>query len=347
MVEKTVDLRSLVDLDTIEKAFGELGPLAGCCLCLRDPHQHVLVKGKGEECLEVPVTAAPVSVEGVTLAYVSCCPREDHVGSSALRVRVAADFVTARATATWWRQYSGEVQARLIEELKINAELEEALRVMELRALQSQINPHFLFNTLTTIAAQAMLDGAMATQGLVHALARLLRYSLRRIGEMVSLEDELHHVQDYLTIQEARFGKRVSTRLDVPAEVLRTKIPLLTLQPLVENAIIHGFESRDRGLIVIDARLSEAEVYVTITDDGVGIPPARLSTIRSMSDAGSGQGHTTGLGVSNVHRRLQHQFGQEYGLDIQSAPGQGTRVTICIPFTTHDGEGDHEKSAAR
>jgi len=330
VAEPKLELRNLIDLNLVAGTLQHAGELVNACFCLRDSGARLLCGSR--ECGRYAALAlSPVNVDGVTIAEVWACP---HTGADGAELAgPLAEFVGALAMAGWWRQRGADLQARLVEEIKINAELEEALRVMELRALQSQINPHFLFNTLATIAAQAVLEDARSTQELVHALARLLRYSLRRIGEMVDLADELNHVRDYLVIQKARFGKRVEIHIDADEDVLQAQIPLLTLQPLVENAIIHGFESRDSGLLQIRAAAGPRGVEVQVIDDGVGIPPARLADIRALRDVSTARGHTTGLGVHNVHRRLQYQFGEEYGVDIKSAPGQGTRATVTIPFS--------------
>ncbi|MGI6358941.1 MAG: sensor histidine kinase [Bacillota bacterium] len=223
-------------------------------------------------------------------------------------------------------------QVRLIEEIKAHTELEEALKFMELKALQSQVNPHFLFNTLTTIAGLSIFESAMQTTELVQSLSRLLRYSLRSIGQTVTLSEELAYVDDYLAIQKARFGDRITVETEISPDVRSAQVPVLTLQPIVENAIIHGLESKMDGLLRLTAHADGERVVILVIDNGVGIEPARLAEIKELRAGMSGRSHTTGLGFANVHKRLQHFFGSSYGLQLESAPGKGTRVTITLPL---------------
>ncbi len=225
-----------------------------------------------------------------------------------------------------------QAHVRLIEEIKVHAELEEALKFMELKALQSQVNPHFLFNTLTTIAGLAVFEGAEQTNRLVQALSRLLRYSLRKIGQTVTLQEEMEHVGDYLSIQKARFGDRIKVSVELAEETAQAHIPVLTLQPLVENAIIHGLESQEDGCLQLLGWVEGERVIIQIVDDGVGIEPERLADIQELRANMSGRSHTTGLGFSNVHKRLQHFFGSSYGLRLESTAGAGTKVIVTIPL---------------
>lgn len=234
--------------------------------------------------------------------------------------------------AQYWQKQHSHTQARLIEEIKIRTELEEALKFMELKALQSQVNPHFLFNTLTTLAGVALFEGAEETNALLQALSRLLRYSLRRIGQSVKMSEELSNVKDYLAIQRVRFGDRILITINVADDVLPAQIPVLTLQPLVENAIIHGLESREEGHLSLKGYKQGDFVTIEVVDDGTGISAERLAEIRDSSVDHSGRGHTTGIGLDNVHKRLQHFFGLTCELHIHSQLNQGTCVALTIPY---------------
>jgi two-component system LytT family sensor kinase len=249
------------------------------------------------------------------------------------------------------RRQIAALEARLVEEIRVNAELDEALSQMELRALQSQVNPHFLFNTLGAISGQAMLENASRTSHLVLALSRLLRYSLRRIAQVVTMEEEFRNISDYLLIQLARFGDRVTVGITLDPAARLAEIPLLTVQPLVENAFIHGIEGRERGAIEISAHRRDDLVVVEVEDDGVGIPPERLACLlaeRTAAGAGGGGGgethgppaaawaggssHSTGLGLANVNRRVQYHFGDGYGLTIESDGRRGAVARVTIPY---------------
>jgi len=244
---------------------------------------------------------------------------------------VVGPALSAHLCSQYWQQQHKLAQSRLVEEIRLRTELEEALKFMELKALQSQVNPHFLFNTLTTMAGVALLEGAEETSSLLKALSRLLRYSLRRIGQSVTLSEELASVNDYLSIQRARFGERIAVTMEITEDVLDAQIPVFTLQPLVENAIIHGLESREEGLLTVKCRQEETTVVIEVSDNGAGISHKRLAEIRESRGENSGRGHTTGIGIDNVHKRLQHFFGMSCNLHIESELNKGTQVSLRIP----------------
>lgn len=248
------------------------------------------------------------------------------------RVHAAAELLSIAANYIVEMGAANIFQQELIEEIKMRRELEQLLRNMELKALQSQINPHFLFNTLNTIARLALLEGASQTEDVTYALADLMRYSLRNIEEIVTLEKELDCVRKYLLIQKVRFKDRIKTNIDFNKELLSTPIPLLTLQPVVENAIVHGLELKKKdGEINIRGSRNDNKVVIEVHDNGVGISEAKLKNIFSKKQI-TEKGHTTGLGLVNVHKRLQHYFGPEFGINIESMPGVGTWVKIIIPY---------------
>jgi len=246
--------------------------------------------------------------------------------------QLLADCLVERVRSILLERQLHQAQVRLIEEIKAHTDLEEALKFMELKALQSQVNPHFLFNTLSTIAGLSIFESAVKTTELVQSLSRLLRYSLRSIGQMVALSEELAYVNDYLAIQKARFGDRIAVETDISPHIGAAQVPVLTLQPIVENAIIHGLEAKMDGQLRLEARADGDRVVIMVIDNGVGIDPVRLAEIQELRAGMSGRSHTTGLGFANVHKRLQHFFGTSYGLQLESTPGQGTRVTIALPL---------------
>lgn len=225
-------------------------------------------------------------------------------------------------------------RASFIHFLKRQHQLEQDLKYAELKALQSQVNPHFLFNSLNTVARLALLEGAANTESMVRALARLMRYSLYQVKGTVSLAEEIAAVRDYLFIQETRFSDRVRSRVEVEEAAMQARVPCMVLQPLVENAIIHGLEPKEEGgEITVCARLVGDQVQVEIRDDGVGIPPEVKKAIFDLEVRRSGKGQVSGLGIVNVYRRLQHHFGSNCALDVASRPGKGTCVQITFPYT--------------
>ncbi|MDN5344071.1 MAG: hypothetical protein PWQ18_182 [Clostridia bacterium] len=227
-----------------------------------------------------------------------------------------------------------EQRTSFIHFLKRQHQLEQALKDAELKALQSQVNPHFLFNALNTIARLALFEGAATTEKMVRSLARLMRYSLYQVKETVTLAEEIAAVRDYLFIQQTRFPDRVQGQVSVEEGILEARVPCMILQPLVENAVIHGLEPREKGgEITVTGRRVGEQVHIEIKDDGVGIPPEVQKAIFDLQVRGSGKGQVSGLGIVNVFRRLQHHFGGNCALDVSSTPGKGTCIQLSFPYT--------------
>lgn len=249
------------------------------------------------------------------------------------RVKAAAELIYIIANYIVEIGVANITQKQLMSEIRAKAELENLLRAAELKALQSQVNPHFLFNTLNTIARLAMLEGANQTQEIVYALSDLLRNNLRDIEELRSLEEEVKSITDYLTIQKVRFGDRIQSFIHVDESLKDICIPALSLQPLVENAIIHGLEpKKDGGTVYISGREEGDRVVITVTDTGIGIPEERIRSIFS-SEKRTSKGQSTGLGIINVHKRIMQYFGPQFGLKMQSRVGEGTEVFMYLPHS--------------
>ncbi|HWE59838.1 MAG TPA: histidine kinase [Solirubrobacteraceae bacterium] len=207
-------------------------------------------------------------------------------------------------------------------ELKAMDEQAERLARAELRALRAQISPHFIYNALAAIAGYIHSKPEEARE-LLTEFAEFTRYAFRGQRPYVTLADELNYVEKYLRLERARFGDRLQVRLQVEPEVLPAVVPVLSLQPLVENAVRHGVEQRGYGCIEIIGRHIDADVELRVTDDGVGMDAARAATVLA--------GHGGGVGIANIQARLQSIFGPGYGLEISSVPGQGTTVTMTLP----------------
>ncbi len=225
-------------------------------------------------------------------------------------------------------------QDTFVNFMKKQHQLEEALKEAELSALQNQVNPHFLFNSLNTIARVAVLEGDKYTESLVSALARLMRYSLYQVKSIVTLEEEVKTVQDYLKIQEARFRDRISHRIDVESSILNAKMPCMILQPLVENACQHGLEPCRRGGIVsIQGWLENGQVFLEVTDNGIGMSEELQRSIFKLEDIQSTKGgQVSGLGLNNVLSRLQFHFGSDCAWDISSIINKGTTLQLSFPY---------------
>jgi len=211
------------------------------------------------------------------------------------------------------------------EDARIIVELEHTLHKAELKNLQAQIKPHFLFNTLNTIISLVTLSENEKGLNTLFALSDLLRHNLDHPGELVSLLEELHYIESYLLIQKNRFGNRLEISIDVPADLQTIQIPFLSLQPLVENACIHGLEPKEGiGHLWIKGKKVHNKMEISVIDDGVGMPQ-HYSTIDL-----SGEDPIIGIGLRNVHKRLQLHFGKEFGIKL--VPERGlTTVSLLIP----------------
>ncbi|MDR3560349.1 MAG: PocR ligand-binding domain-containing protein [Negativicutes bacterium] len=252
------------------------------------------------------------------------------------RVKAAADLLYIMSNYIVEMGVANISQRQLMTEMKAKADLESMLKANELKALQSQVNPHFLFNTLNTIARLAMLEGAERTQEMVYALSDLLRNNLRDMDQFSTLKDEIHSIRDYLLIQQVRFGDRIKVDINIPADLQEMRIPVMTLQPLVENAIIHGLEpKKEGGDIRIFAAIEDNRLVITVADSGIGVSPERIREIFREEKRAVSKGQTTGLGIVNVHKRIQHHFGNDYGVKIDGQPGKGTDVHIYLPCSQH------------
>ncbi|MDR2028387.1 MAG: sensor histidine kinase [Treponema sp.] len=215
---------------------------------------------------------------------------------------------------------------------------EKNKRDLEYRMLQSQINPHFLYNTLNSIKWMATIQNAAGIAEMTTSLSRLLQTMSKDIRKVVPLGDELALLDDYLIIQKYRYGGSVSLVKETEdEELLKTPIPRFTLQPLVENAIFHGIEPKGSGTIRVDTVRSNNDVLVHIRDDGVGIKAETITKIYTARQDGSGM--LRELGVHNVDERLRYAFGEGYGLSILSEEGQYTEVTIRLPGDSPQGIG--------
>lgn len=212
----------------------------------------------------------------------------------------------------------------------------------EYRALQNQINPHFLYNTLEAIRSDALCEGADNIANITEALATFFRYTISNVNSMVTLEAELNNSENYFAIQNYRFGDKINLKINLSDEdvsVLEYEIPKLTLQPIIENAIIHGLEHKvDRGTIEIDITTTEDRLMIKITDDGVGMDEAVLNNINERLHEISGEGLKLknspkgGIALINVNNRIKLQFGEKYGLRVYSIRNFGTSVEVTLPL---------------
>ncbi len=235
-----------------------------------------------------------------------------------------------------------EMETRLKEQEMENLQMKNLLKEAELKSLQSQINPHFLFNTLNAASQLAMMEGADHSSEFIGNVAQLFRYNLRKLDEPITLEEEIDHVMKYMSIIQVRFGDRVEFHTDIDPGLLDVKIPCTIIQPIVENAFIHGLSNRDlRGAISLSVRGDHEKILIEVADNGAGMDEAGIRALLTSIDPAVMSRHVTGLGVSNVVSRLRLFYNIEEIRDIieiESAIGRGTKVTLKIPcFGGRDG----------
>ncbi|SMC57281.1 sensor histidine kinase [Sporomusa malonica] len=201
----------------------------------------------------------------------------------------------------------------------------------ELKALRAQINPHFLFNALNTIVSLCRTNPENARNLLIE-LSEFFRRSLKAARDFVTLKEELEHVDSYLTLEQARFGQRLTIEQDIEPSVLDVLIPTFTLQPLVENAVKHGLLSKaDGGTVKICAKQTGKLIEIVVSDNGQGIP---LDIQKQVLEFGFGKG--AGVGLTNVNERLKAIYGPKHALMIRSMEGQGTTVILQIPIDVEE-----------
>lgn len=251
---------------------------------------------------------APILISGKTVGAIAAVDRPARAGTVRATTE-AADWVAA--------------QLQLGELAASRAALAEA----EVRALRAQISPHFIYNALNAIASFITTDPARARE-LVLEFADFTRYSFRREGDSTTLAEELQSIDSYLQLERARFGDRLKVTLQIEPEVLPIEIPFLSLQPLVENAVRHGLEAKERGgLVRISARDAGPYVEIDVDDDGIGMDPIALQATFA------GEATSAHVGLRNVDTRLRQRYGNDFGLIIETNQNSGTLVRLRVPKT--------------
>lgn len=213
---------------------------------------------------------------------------------------------------------------------------------VQINTLQNQINPHFLYNTMESIRGQATIEGAYEIANMAEALAAFFRYSISQRGSIVTLQDEIDNVQNYFLIQRYRFHNKFSLTVDIDEDdnsVYDYLLPKLTIQPIVENAIFHGLETKgEKGCVTISVKTTQKRLLITISDDGVGMSPEVLDNVAKKLNSTSTDGEEsqdktgTGIALMNVNKRIKLFMGYQYGIVLYSTLNRGTDVEIVLPL---------------
>ena len=207
-------------------------------------------------------------------------------------------------------------------------------RELEIKFLQNQINPHFIYNTLESIRMICEINNYDKATKMLFLMGRLLRYGLSRKESLVTIEDEIRNIQDYISLMEYSYADHFEVEYHLDETVLHAQIPKLTLQPIVENSIFHGLSCMEgAGLISIHAIAEDGMAKVSIVDNGEGFEMAPDDYFETIAKrAAQGEKQTSGIGLYNINTRIQLYYGQAYGLQIESQPGEYTKVTVNLPL---------------
>lgn len=226
-----------------------------------------------------------------------------------------------------------ETIASLKEQMENNRKMTELLALAQTKQLESQFNPHFLYNTLENIRYMCKLEPATAER-MVFSLSNLLRYSLDGSREQVTLEEDLGHLNNYLSILEKRFGSRFEYKIDIAPECMQCLIPKLVLQPMIENSVKYGFGNQLNLHVELKAYIHEDKLIMICRDDGVGMSATMVESLRALMTKKEAPGKHSGL--YNIHRRIQLLYGHSYGVEIRSLEGHGTTLVVTLPAVTKD-----------
>jgi two-component system LytT family sensor kinase len=305
-------------------------------LAITDRFSTLAWDGIGDKQREFAVKHAEAALDSGSSVVLSAEQARDvsEMFRSGIAAPLTSDDVVIGALVAYSNLPAGPALMRAVEEVATftsgQLDLAELDRTRarsaeaEVRVLRAQISPHFIFNSLTAIASFVRTDPDRARELLLD-FAEFTRYSFRSHGRYTALAEELRSVEQYLLLEQARFGDRLQVKLRVDPEVLSVRIPFLCIQPLVENAVRHGLESRDaQGTVSITAIERGPECWISVEDDGVGNDPQVIR--RSLS--GEPGDH---VGLANVDERLRQAFGDDHGLVVETAPMAGTKVTMRIP----------------
>lgn len=237
------------------------------------------------------------------------------------------------------------------EELEENYSAKMIDKQTRINTLQSQINPHFLYNTLECIRSEAIFLKCDSIANMSKALSSFFRYSISRKENIVTIGDEINNIRNYFLIQSYRFDDKFELNIDIEEgddRIYNYQIPKMTIQPIVENSIFHGLETKsEKGNVTIRIYTTEDKVIVIISDDGIGIDAANLEKMRyDMEHTPNGKEdrqsvHSNGIALYNVNQRIKLAFGNEYGINIYSTQGIGTDVEIIMPIMMDRMEWSH------
>ena len=239
-------------------------------------------------------------------------------------------------------QSKADTESQLLEQQIENFRMQSLLADAEMKALQMQINPHFLFNTLNAGVQLAMIEGADRTSTFLDNMAMIFRYNVKSLDRKVKIRDEIDTIRAYESLFFVRFGDVIKFEYDIDESLLDIDVPPLIIQPLVENATIHGIGNMESGGVInISIGTDDDAVMISVQDNGAGMnDETRQKVLDCQSFESEISGNMTGIGIYNVVQRLKLFFKCEDVIEVNSAPGKGTKVTLKIPRKTQPEKGD-------
>lgn len=254
------------------------------------------------------------------------------IESAAKLMYIMANYIVEQAFNQRIQEELNEKNNKLIGEMAMRVTLEKNLRESELQLLQSQVNPHFLFNVLNTINSLAMIEKAKRTSNMIYSLSDMLRYTIQnKMHYMVTLAEEIDYNDKYLQIQNVRLGNKIDIQIRIDPSLNELKVPFMIIQPLVSNAIDHGlFEMDESGKLNVYSREDQENAYIIVEDNGRGISKETIRAIQN-GNYKSKTNRSTGTGLITLEKRLIHRFGEQYRLQIESKLDVGTKITVKIP----------------
>lgn len=226
-----------------------------------------------------------------------------------------------------------EMIVSLRRQMENNQKMTELVAASQIKQLESQFNPHFLYNTLENIRYMCRIEPEIAAK-MVFSLSNLLRYSLDGSREEVTLKEDLEHLENYLTILKYRFNRRFSYQIDVEPEAVGCRIPKLVLQPMIENSVKYGFGDQETLRVELKVYLHEEKLIMICRDDGIGMTPRMVSELTALLEQKENRSRHSGL--YNIHRRIEILYGRPYGVEIRSTEGHGTTLIVTLPAHTEE-----------
>lgn len=254
----------------------------------------------------------------------------DRIKSIANMMFHISNYIVEEAVLKMAQKELNEKNIKFIEAKKEKAELEKEYEACRLKALQSQINPHFLFNVLNSISSLAIIEEAPKTQEVIYDLSNMLRYTLKKVDKILPLEEELDYIESYLNLQKVRFGDRLEYSINISDLAKEQKIPFMSIQTFVENAIVHGLETKEEGgKIEIFSEETNDSLTLFIKDNGTGITRDKLNDIREELKY-KYSNDLDKIGINNVNKRMAHYYGDDYSIEIESKMREGTLIKITF-----------------